>query len=129
MSKKGQFFLVAALVIVIVIVGLGTIYVSTQFPEEDAHVYDLSEEINFEASQVIDNGILTANQDEIQAKIENLTDTYSKLNPNSDLFIVYGNQSEVTVLYYNRTKIGNIGITTGGPDLELKNEVLGKFKC
>ena len=47
MHKKGQFFLIAAIVIIMIVIGLGTIYVSTNSQSEDTQTVDLSEEIYF----------------------------------------------------------------------------------
>jgi len=116
MNKKGQFFLIAALVIIGIILGLATRYNTVKVSEEDRTVYDLSNEILFEATQVIDNGIFKEiDEGTISDRIENLTDFYSNRNPDSDIIVVYGNKRSLTVIFYNKTETGSIGITIGNP--------------
>lgn len=109
MNKRGQIYLLAALIIVGVLMGLTQIHTKAKITEEDARVYDLSNEINYEASKVIDNGVLQGldNQD-IYLKIRNLTDFYADTNPGNSILAVYGNQSELKLLLYNNTGTGSI---------------------
>jgi|SRR3989344_2312471 len=130
MQKRAQFFLIAALVIVGIMFGLATIYNTAQTSEEDTTVYDLSDEINFESSQVIDNGIFNggSKQEEILKHIENLTDFYSAENSRSDLIIIYGDEHKLTVIFYNQTKTGSIGINIGGDVSLIQTAQPQKFK-
>jgi len=111
MYKRGQIFLIAAFIIIGLLVGLAAIYTTTLSPKEDVAVYDLSGEINYEASRVIDNGVVTGN---LESKLKNLTDFYAKSNPESDFVIVYGNSSSLKAIYYEQTELGSIGIGAGG---------------
>ena len=54
MHKRGQFFLIAALVVVGILVGLSIAYTTVRTPREETQIYDLSEEIYYEGAQVID---------------------------------------------------------------------------
>ncbi|MBI5804347.1 hypothetical protein HY450_03825 [Candidatus Pacearchaeota archaeon] len=127
--KRGQFYLVAALVIIGILATLTTVYNVAKTQREDLTVYDLSTEINYEAAQVIDNGIFTATSDEqIGGNVENLTDFYAEANPTSDLLVIYGNESELTIIFYNNTKIGSVGISFGGVPIDLEIEELRKLK-
>ena len=60
MDKRGQFFLIAAVVIIGLIIGLSVVYNSVKAPKEDSQVYDLSKEIDYESAQVIDHGTFNA---------------------------------------------------------------------
>src|SRR3989344_2736787 len=66
MNKRGQFFLIAAVVIAGILIGLGAVYVSLSSQKEDRIVYDLTKEISYEASRVIDKGELGAFKKELQ---------------------------------------------------------------
>ena len=124
-KKRGQFFFIAALVIVAILFGLGTVYTSIKSQKEDQSIYDLSKEISIEASQVIDNGVFLAiSQEKINENIENLTHYYAELNPNTDLVFIYGNQSLVYLLLYNNTIQGSVGISSGGSPANL--QVVGR---
>ena len=115
MNKGGQFFLIAALVIVGVIATLITVYNNANSTEEENSVYDLSKEINYEGAQIIDSGTFQAkSQSEIESNIERLTDYYAQnVTPIGSLLIIYGNSSDASYILYNRTDIGTINVMTG----------------
>ena len=101
MKKRGQFYLVAALVIIGVIASLATVYNSVKVSEEDESVYDLSDEINYEALQLLDNWFLnTLSDSEINHSITELITAYSLSNPDTDLIILYGDRDLIDVFAY-----------------------------
>jgi len=112
MNKKGEIFLIATLIILSILIGLGAVYTSTKAPKEDIKVYDLTNEITYEASRVIDNGVFTGAN--IETNVKNLTDFYSKSNPDSNFAVVYGDKNSLKAVYYEQTSAGSIGIATGG---------------
>ena len=120
MSKRGQFFLIAAVVIVIIVIGLGVVYNFVTTSEEDKSVYDLSKELNYESAQIIDNGVFNSRtKEDIAKNLENLSTVYAEANPLSDIIIVYGNTTQVTLLKYNNSNAGEISISTGGSPVNL----------
>lgn len=120
MNKRGQIFLVAAVIIVVIVAGLGVIYNYVKAPKEDKSVYDLSKELDYESAQIIDNGIFNSRTTEDTAKnLENLSTVYAGANPLSDIIIIYGNTTEVNILKYNNSNAGEISITTGGSEVSL----------
>lgn len=120
MNKRGQFFIIAAIVIAIVVIGIGTVYNYARSPTEDHKVYDLSEELNYESARVIDNGIFNSISDsELGTRLQELSDIYGQSNPDSDIVIVYGNKSEATLLYYKNTETGEISLGMGGSSIDV----------
>ena len=118
MNKRGQFFLISALVIVGIIIGLTTIYNQIQKNEEDTTIYDLSKEISYESGQVIDNGIINdLGQQDIEGHLINITDFYSQTNPESEFNILYGNGETLKILQYKGSNTGSISIKLGGNDI------------
>jgi hypothetical protein len=118
MNKKGQFFLIAALVIVAILFGLSTVYTTVETPSEDQFVYDLSKEIKYESNTVIDSGIFNAlTEQQRNENVENLTDHYSSSNLGTDFIVVYGNKTEMTALFYTTQNTGSIGINLGGSEI------------
>jgi hypothetical protein len=114
MNKRGQFYLIAALVIVGIIVGLATVYNSAKSVTEDSTIYDLSDEINFEGSQILASGLFNADSEtDMNSKIINLTDYYARSNPESELLIVYGNSTNLTYVAYTNSITGSISIAGG----------------
>src|SRR3989338_6871101 len=113
-SKKAQFFLIASVVIAFVLLGLGATYVATNSRKEDTRVYDLSKEISFESSKVIDSGVFNALSDaQINENLFNLSVHYAEANPQSDIRIYYGDGEKVYYTIYNTSQIGEVGINTG----------------
>lgn len=114
MNKRGQFFLIAAVVIVILLAGIGTIYNTVKARGEDAEVYDLTEELNYESAQVIDNGVYNDfEKEKIAGHLENLSVIYASTHPEKDLILVYGDVENVNVIYSNNTRLGSVRIGTG----------------
>jgi hypothetical protein len=129
MKKRGQFYLIAALVIIGIITGLAAIYNSAQRSGEDLTVYDLSNEINFEAARVLDSGVFNAKTyDQKSQNLEVITDFYASQHPINDLFILYGDEEELTLVFYNRTKTGSVGVAVGGPPVQFPVSGTGKLK-
>lgn len=95
-QKRGQFYLIAALIIIAVVVSLVVVYNVANVSEEDIKVYDLSSEINFEQSQVIDNGVFTGQ--DIDQNIKDLADIYQNLNPDIDFQIAYSTNVNICFL-------------------------------
>ena len=116
MNKKGQFFLIAAVVIVGILVTLSAINIYTRAPvKEDTAFYDLSREINYESNKLIDYGVYKADiSSEINKSINALISNYSAANPDTDMLFVYGNDKFLSSIFYNRTSSGFEGIGTGG---------------
>ena len=106
MKKRGQFYLIAAFVIIGIISSMYLLYNSAKANKEDTEVNDLAEEINYEVSQLIDSGVFNSLQDaQINQNIENLTDYYAKSNLDIFMAVVLGNQSELTFIAYNSQDI------------------------
>lgn len=96
MEKRGQFFLIAALLISGIAIGLGTLYNTAYVERADTQVYDLSEELYAELQQTYDSGLVRGDsKDEIQKNIARLAQYYQEQNPDSTFIIFYGNEKEI----------------------------------
>ena len=107
-NKRGQIFLILALVIIGIIIGLSFTYTKTRVPQEEARVIDLSNEIYYEGAQVVDRGVFLDNSANIESKINELIGNYSQLNPDSEITVIYGSGHGAT---YSCKETGSI--TTG----------------
>jgi len=104
MNKRAQFFIIAALILAGIILIFGKTYTSSKTAQDNLKVYDLSNQIQYEASQVIDNGVYNDRPlSETTEALKNLSELYSKLNPDSDIYIMFGNSSELHLIEYNST--------------------------
>src|SRR3989338_5258798 len=99
MLKKGQIFLIAALIISGITIGFGTIYNEASVERQDAAVYDLSTELRSELQQVYDNGVINSkDEDKIKEDITKLALYYSEQNPDSNFEIFFGNETDIYYL-------------------------------
>ena len=57
MNKRGQFYIIAAVIVVGIVVGLSSTVNSAFVGGEREQFYDLADEINYETKQVIDYGV------------------------------------------------------------------------
>lgn len=116
MNKRGQFFLLAAIVIIGVVFGLSRIYTTIEAPTEDSTIYDLTNEIRYEANTIIDSGIFNAvDKQQRDDNIESLTDHYASRNLGSDFVIIHGNQTDMIARFYKTMDSGGIGFEIAGP--------------
>ena len=119
MKKRGQFFLVDALIVVVIVIGLATVYTSVQTGQEDPSVESLSKEISFEGAQVIDYGVFNIGVD-IEESLNELGETYASLNPDSRITIIYFDEDDLDsggTLIDPTADIGSI--MAGGPKVDL----------
>ena len=89
MDKRGQFFLIAAFVIIGILISLSTVYIAINAMPEEKKVYDLSKEINEETAQIISNGVIN-NPGIIETNIDSLAQSYSITYPDSEIAVIYG---------------------------------------
>lgn len=95
-NKRAQFFLIAALIISGIILSFGNTYTKINIQTEDAKIYDLSEQLKYESTQVLDNGLIAGSTSDVIAEnLKNLTEYYANLNPDSNIDIIFGNSTEL----------------------------------
>ncbi|MSS75282.1 hypothetical protein EXS73_03685 [Candidatus Pacearchaeota archaeon] len=102
MHKRAQFFIIAALVVSSII--LGTSGIRNQAREEvvETATVDLSQELAYEAHQVIDNGVFAGtNQNDLQSQMEQLVTAYGISNPDSDIQILFGDPEHLQQIEYD----------------------------
>jgi hypothetical protein len=119
MKKRGQFYIIAAIIIIGIIASLAAIYNTARTTKEDTTVYDLSEEINFEGSQILDSAVTNGVEPQIQSRLEELMNYYNNSNKNIDFLFIYGTESDLTFYFYNNTGIGIVEVEFGGFPVDL----------
>lgn len=123
MNKRGQFFLIAALVIVGALFSIGTVYTSVHYPKTDPTVESLSEELSQEGARVIDGGVYNGLSDgQINSNLRDLVATYSQTT-DKEITFIYGNGD---VLYYGCDYVTtSVGSQTGVTSC--RKELTGKL--
>ncbi len=100
MQKKGQFYLVAA--IVIISIAAGFIAISNSVSSQPVQgVYYLRDEIKIESSKVIDyanyNGLSSA---ELKGKLTDLYSRYTSSYPEDNFYFIFGDAGTMTFMAY-----------------------------
>ena len=115
-EKGGQFYLIATIIIIAIIASL--IIVSNYSREKSNIKFNyLGEELTIESGHVINYG--TKNSKDLKILLDNFTRTYITYSNAENLYFIYGNESEITVMGYKRLSSGTILINAGLGDKEL----------
>ena len=114
MQKRGQFYLIAALVIIGVLAGLTTMYNTTKTSQEDLTVFDISEYLHYEGLQVVSSGVFNDLGDaEIIDQIHTLINASAQQNPSHDFIGIYGNETSLTIMIFTRPEAGGVSLILG----------------
>jgi hypothetical protein len=120
MKKTGQFYLLAAIVIIAVIIGFVGV---TNYAKNkgDVRVYDLKDELNIENAYVMHYGTYNSYSDtEYNALLENFTKTYSDFSGDQkNLYFVFGNKDTIYFATYSEIVSGVVSVNIGGTTTDL----------
>ena len=116
-NQKGQFYLIAAVILVAMILGFVTI--SNNAKKKDfAKIYDFEEELKIEAEAVLDYAIKNEPAD-INGRLETFTRNYSNYSEAENLYFVFGDQTLVNIAAYRKSTPATILVNVGGGNVEL----------
>jgi len=92
LDKKGQFYLVAAVIIVVALFALigVTNYVSTR---KSTHIHDLVEDLSLEAENVVEHGAV--NKNNLDAQLQEFASQFTNLEDNYNYFFFYGDKKTI----------------------------------
>ncbi|MGD9275602.1 MAG: hypothetical protein PVJ67_00345 [Candidatus Pacearchaeota archaeon] len=117
MEKRGQFYLMAALVIIVLIIGFAAVsnYSRTQ---EYTRAYDIGQELEIESAQVLSYGIYNENIgiEQMENLLDGFIEEYSKIGNLQELYFIFGNAQNITFMGYqqlNETVLVDVGINEG----------------
>lgn len=99
MNKRGQVFLIAALIIVGLLISLSRIYNESNARKEPEAFFDLAKEIGFETKRVLDYGVIN-NVSNVSDLASQLIGKYGELIGNEDVAFVYGDSQNLSAYYY-----------------------------
>jgi hypothetical protein len=111
-NKRAQFFLVASLLIAALLISIVTVSNYARVAKEDTKFKTILESLSYESARVIDSGVYQSiDQASINGQLSRLAENYSISAPDSDLFVVYGNASNLTLFNYNScNSVGSVGV-------------------
>jgi len=114
-NKRGQFFILAAMIIIGVVVSLATAVNSIEVGNDNEAFYDLAlREVGPETKRVLDYGVF--NTVDTNSLIEDFLTEYANYIAKEEVLFVYGDRGGVnfTGLSFIAESVGQVGIFTGG---------------
>jgi len=114
-KKRAQFYLMAAIIIVVVLIGVATVTnvgISRQSADE-IKLYQLSQELSLEGEQVINFGIV--DDGGVDNAVKKFVDQYGSYvnDQEKDIYFVYGNKKKINVVGYITQDSGSVGLDFG----------------
>ena len=117
MNKKGQMYLVAAIILVLAISGIASVRTYAEIKSEPRKVQDLGSELTEEGVRIVDYGIYS--RQNLTRILNNFTDTefapyFLKKTDNTSIVFVYGDVDELYSVQYLEQYTGTVYATLGG---------------
>ena len=105
MNKRGQFYLVAAIIIVFVLAGIASLKSYAIVKPEPRLIRDLGSELSEETSRIVDHGIYT--DVDLTELLNNFTDEefapyFLQKTGETGIFFLYGNNTKLSAVQYNK---------------------------
>ena len=117
MNKRGQFYLIAAFLIILIISGIATIQtyaVASQTPQQ---LNDLNSNLAEEGPRVVDYGIYS--KVDVKNALDNFTSNdfapyFLKKVDNASMIFIYGNKTNLYGVQYSLASKGTVSANIGG---------------
>lgn len=129
MNKRGQFYLLAAIVIITVIGGFAAVSNYTQ-KQSSVKVFDLKDELGIESGKVLEYGVVS-DSDTINVEgrpvdiIEHFIEQYEQYaGENKEIYFIYGNLGGVFLVTYDEVIEGSLRIV-GATDIPITQNIFG----
>ena len=103
--KRGQFYLLAAIVIIVLISGFAAVSNYTQ-KKSSIKLYDLKNELGIESGEVLDYGTTTGDY-----QLENFLDVYDAYaGEGKNISYIFGDEDGVSIFTYTDIPTGEVGV-------------------
>jgi len=115
MNKKAQFYLVAAIIIVMILAGIASIKTYAIAKAEPRKIKDISSELKEETTRIIDYGIYSAVDlpDLLNRFDEEFSEYFLKKTEETNIIFVYGNQTQLYSVQYDTQYTGAVVASIG----------------
>ncbi len=131
MNKRGQIYLIAAMIIIVIIISLTATanYIITK--PKPTRFYDMSKWLGDETYRVIDYSIVK--DQGVSGMIQNFTEEYfvpymDSKDKLTGMLFVYGDYENVRVVDYKEASIGSIKLTIGGTGYAIDVQTPRKYE-
>lgn len=117
-NKRGQFYIIAAVIIVLALAGITSIRTYAIVKPEPRAIRDLGSELNEETSRIVDYGIYNTSED-LNSLLDDFTDTefapyFLQKTGDTGIVFVYGNKTDLTAVEYKQAVTGVVEASIGG---------------
>ena len=117
MNKKGQFYIVAAIIIVLALSGIASTTTYASVKSKPRTIESLSLDLKEESSRIIDYGVY--NSEDLSVLLDKFTDTdfapyFLHKTDNANVVFIYGNRNNLNAVKYKREVTGTISASIGG---------------
>lgn len=113
MEKRGQFFLIAAIIIITITLSITSLVNTVSVRDPNENFFDRSNEIRTESKKVIDYGVYYNN--DTQELLRSFLNNYSSYIADDRALFIFGNQTAIDGLYFERDALaGSVGVGAGG---------------
>jgi len=115
-NRRGQFYLIAAIIIIAVLFGLVAVTNYVKEKPSSIKYYDLDSELKLESEQVINYGII--NSQEVNGLLESFSTSYADYinqGEQANLYFIYGDEETIHTLAYKTDESqGGVSLDLGG---------------
>ncbi len=116
MQKRGQFYLITAIIIIALILSLATI--SNQLKKSEFQELDtVAEELEIEAQAVLDF-VAYNNEEVFETRLQEFTETFASYTKAENLYFIFGTQSRIVVAVQQKKDSGTIVVN--GNEIEIQ---------
>jgi hypothetical protein len=114
-NKRGQIYLVAAIIIVMILAGIASVKTYAVAKAEPRKIKDISSELKEETSRIIDYGIYSrANLDDLLNSFNlEFSEYFLEKTEETNIIFIYGNKTELYSVQYNNQYTGAVFATIG----------------
>lgn len=128
-SKKAQFYIIASIILILIILGMAGVSNYVTVAEEPVKFYELGENLELEGAWIIDYGIYNQKNinETVQKFAEEFSDYLSQTGSDFELVIIYGDQDLSCTQTYSRGVTGEIN--TGGGNVPIEGVILSDPIC
>ena len=99
-DKKGQFYLIAAIIIIAVVVGFVTIF-NYSARRDSVKIYDFGEELGIESQNVLDYGTYNEGTVDMDVLLEDFIESYvDYAGEGKNLYFLFGDFDNIKIIAY-----------------------------
>ncbi len=114
-NKRGQFYIVAAIIIILAVAGIASIRTYAVITPKPRSIESVGSELREEGFRVVDYGIY--NKENITKYLNNFTDAYApyflRKTGNANAIFVYGNKTDLFSTKFDNVSTGRVSASVG----------------